>query len=499
MAAQFYSKVLDQSTDKIYTDGGLLRFIAILFISLTGVMASAQVENLSELALFNRCYANLTGNRMPFNNSLRASVANGSVTAINACMQVFDSARLQSSGPLVSDTPQGRLVLQKLNDFHRSWFPNDNLETSIPEGLSFNRATRFLYDQGESALHVSRTLFVPGVNYSDVVLGRDSMEALRTSGPISNAVNTNIGLVVPLAGAPSYDSGYDRLNMQTELVQFGDLIGLRPITLNPVKINLSVMSSQRGPDGFYQYRMPMKPHESLGGGVLGTKSYLMLNLGRSDYFTMDGGAKVPRRWARAAYNSFLCRDVPLIRREDAVPYVQATGLPFRQSSSCMQCHASMDRTANVARNVSYRSIPGLTDDSNMQLAIWPVTQPPEAGPVSSDNQFHARPTNGNLYYRSYDGTLVNQNLSSIQDFGNALATSNDLYVCTASRYFKFFTGIEANLNDIGDVTKPALTADELKYRNQVIALGLELKTSQNLRQLIQKILSSDTYRRSSLE
>lgn len=483
-----------------------MRVLAVMLVGFFYLNVSAQVENLGELALFNRCYANLTGNRLPFNNSLRANVATGAITAVAACMQVLDSAKLQSAsagaaleGKLVSDTPQGRSVLQKLNDFHRTWFPADNLAAAIPDGFSFNKDTRFLYDQGESALHVSRTLFTQGVNYNEVVLGRAAMEALRSGGPLQNQINAAINLKVPLAQAPTFDSGYARLNLQTELVQFGDLIGLRPITLNPAKFNLSVTSSQIGPDGFIQYKLPMKPNESLGGGVLGTKSYLLLNLGRSDYFTMDGGAKVPRRWARAMYNSFLCRDVPVIRREDAAPYVQATGLPFRQSLSCMQCHASMDRTANVARNVSYRAIPGLTDDSSLHLAIWPATEPPEAGPVSVDNKFHNRPTNGTLYYRSYDGTLVNRNLTSIQDLGSAFAVENDLYVCAASRYFKFFTGIEANLKDIGDTSKPSLTADEIKYRNFVIELGLELKTTQNLRQLIQKILSSDTYRRSSLE
>ncbi|MDZ4660733.1 MAG: hypothetical protein SGJ18_03855 [Pseudomonadota bacterium] len=491
-----------------------MRVTALSLIYFFSFNASAQIENLSELALFNRCYANLTGTRLPFNHNLRASVNSGTLTAANACLQVLDSARLQpssagagSEGRLVSDTAQGRLVLQRLNDFHRSWFPTDNFGTAIPHGLSFNAATRFLYDQGESALHISRTLFTQGVNYSEVVLGRNSMEALRTSGPIQNPppppytgplANATIGMRTSLAQAASY-TNTARVNIQSELVQFGDLIGLRPITLNPTKINLSVIGAQGAPEGYAQLRQPMMPHQSLGGGVLGTKSFLMLNLGRSDYYPMDGGLRVPRRWARAGYNSFMCRDLPLIRRADAEPFVQATGIPFRQSSNCMQCHASMDRTAYVARHISYNSVPMLTDDAHMHLTVWPTTDPAEAGPVSSDNRFHSRPTSGVLLYRSYDGRLINQNLSSIQDLGNAFSVNNEMYVCAASRYFKFFTGIEANLNDIGDTTKPALTADEVKYRDIVISLGLELKSTQSLRQLIQKILNSDTYRRSSLE
>lgn len=479
----------------------------ILLIAST---AQAQIENLNELALINRCYAHLTGTRLPFNNTLRTSVQGNTVTAVDACMQILDSAKLQGSGAnegrLVSDTPQGRLVLQRLNDFHRTWFPNDNFGSSIPMGFSFNALTRFLYDEGESALHVSRALLTTGINYSEVATGSVSMEALRTSGAIQNpqpvpfgsVANSSIGMKQSLAQATAYNNG-TRVNIQSELVQFGDLLGLRRLSLNPSKANLSVTGAMGGPGDYPQYQMPLRTHQSLGGGILGTKSYLILNLGRPDYLPMDGGLRVPRRWARAAFNNLLCRDLPLIRKSDADPYVQATGLPFRQSNNCMQCHATMDRTAYVARNLSFNSVPIPTDDGHMQLSVWPATDPAEAGPVNSDNRFHARPTNGVLYYRTYDGKLINQNLSNIQDLGNAFAANDDMYVCAAARYFKFFTGIDVNLNDIGDTSRPALTADEIKYRNTVIGLGLELKTTQSLRELIRKILSSETYRRSSLQ
>ncbi|MEK6773671.1 MAG: hypothetical protein AABY64_07005 [Bdellovibrionota bacterium] len=486
---------------------------SILIFSIS-IQVSAQVENLSELALFNRCYANITGTRLPFKHPLRASVVSRTLTAVNACMQVLDSGKLNSSpasaeGRMASDTPQGRLVLQRFNDFHRTWFPTDDFGAALPQGLTFNALTRFIYDQGESALHVTRTLFTAGVNYSDVVVGKYSMEALRTSGPIQNPgappkptpttyfANKSIGLKIALAQATSYTDP-TRVYLQTELVQFGDLLGLRPINLNPVKYNLSVIGTHK--EGNYpRYMASIKTHESLGGGFLGTKSYLLMNLGRSEYSPMDGGLRVPRRWARAAINTLLCRDLPVIRRADSEPFVQAAGIPFRQSTNCMQCHASMDRFSYTARNISYNTIPMLTDAGNMQASVWPATEPAETGQVTADNKFHLRPTNGVLFYRSYDGRLIDQNVKSIAELGNAFAANNEMYVCAASRYFKFFTGIDVNLNDIGDTSKPTMTAAEIKYRDLVIALGIELKSTQSLRILIQKILSSDIYRRSSLE
>jgi hypothetical protein len=90
---------------------------------------------------------------------------------------------------------------------------------------------------------------------------------------------------------------------------------------------------------------------------------------------------------------------------------------------------------------------------------------------------------------------VDQPVTSIADLGAKLSQSNDYYACVASKYFKYFTGIETNLQDIGDPLRPVLSADDLYYRNTVIGMGQRLKTSQNLQQLIREILASPAYQR----
>jgi hypothetical protein len=126
------------------------------------------------------------------------------------------------------------------------------------------------------------------------------------------------------------------------------------------------------------------------------------------------------------------------------------------------------------------------------------TLPREAGFVDADPNFHQRPAYGRLYFRSYDGTLINKEVKDLSGLGAALADTNDLYVCAASRYFQFFTGIAVNLQDSGDPSLPALSASDMKYRSQVISLGLELKKHQRLDKLIEDILRSPLYQKASM-
>ena len=106
--------------------------------------------------------------------------------------------------------------------------------------------------------------------------------------------------------------------------------------------------------------------------------------------------------------------------------------------------------------------------------------------------------------RGYDGTLYSQTISATNDvdgltqLGQAIANTNDLYTCAASRYFEFFTGITVSLQDVGDPRFVPLTQDDLEYRSIVHQLGISLKTHQNLQQLIREIISLPLYKTRSL-
>jgi hypothetical protein len=84
-------------------------------------------------------------------------------------------------------------------------------------------------------------------------------------------------------------------------------------------------------------------------------------------------------------------------------------------------------------------------------------------------------------------------LTSLPDLGQKLAATNDLYVCGAKKYYKFLTGVDINLRDLGDSSSAPLSPGEQFHRNKIITLGLNFKNHQSVRTLLQEIISSPTF------
>jgi hypothetical protein len=502
---------------KLSMKDNVIHYVAISLASFALVTAigvldaeAGDQDFLTPKALFNRCYSHLTQRKAPANHPLMATVtAVGATraTAVNACMQIFDKGALQTSGGsegrLVTESTEGLQVLQTFNDLHRTWFPNDSMVLSVPLGFEILYRTAQIHDESEAALHVTRALLTSGVHYREVVTSPSAIEAIRTLGPDPGRTAPDLGG----AGLPESrtTAGGAVSNYTGALVATGDLLGLKRISLNAAK-NDQVAYSSDNPEGAANQAIYV--HRSLGGGILGSKSYLLLNMGRPNLSPNDGGARQPRRWAKAFYKDLLCRDLPVIRSGDAAAFVQPAGpnVPaFRTNQSCMHCHASMDRAASAARNASYVAVPGLYEGrGTAQIYVWPTNLAAETGVVNSDSNFHRRPPNGRFYFRSYDGrTLFDEPITSnvpggvsgIAALGTILSNTNDLYACAAARYFKHFTGVMINLEDSGAVT---LSAAETAYRNLVIPMGESLRTHGSLRTLIQSIISSDIYQRGAM-
>jgi hypothetical protein len=132
------------------------------------------------------------------------------------------------------------------------------------------------------------------------------------------------------------------------------------------------------------------------------------------------------------------------------------------------------------------------------MGIYPTNQP--QGPVWPENidpDFANRPAAGVLYYRDYLGNLKNVDVAGVSSLGGAIAQTDDLYICASKRYYKYFLGIDVDTGDIFDPAEPVnLTATDLKHRQNVINLGLQLKSHGSLRTLVQEILNLNEYKES---
>lgn len=478
---------------------------------------------LSSLALFNRCYTNLTRMALPKNHPLLAAVSAGTLSPTAACLKVLQGAQLAATGTktgYVGGTTQpsaeALAVLRTFNDFHRSWFPSDQINLVFPI-IEWVPWSDRVHDVSEAALHLTRALLQPGLSYSDVVTIDPVLEALRANGlsslpPATNTANPPVPISftqfqsASAGNTPLTVQGYP--SGQVPGVQLGTLLGIRPMPLNAVKNGMRAWGQYMAGQASGTLARAFSQgavNQGYGGGLIGSPSYLLLNMGRADWSTMDGGIRQSRRWAESIFVNLLCRSLPVLRPEDAAPYVEtqitATTPPFRQSASCMQCHGGMDPMASSIRNLVFG---GTTQNGAggaglaMVFSTGAPTLPPETGPVDADPLFYQRPPNGRLIFRSYDGSLVNTPVSGLDSLGQAIASTPDFYVCAAKRYFQFLTGISVNLEDLGDPTSVPLNAADTAYRNEVIQFGLQLEKDQSLQNLLMNILNSPTYQSATL-
>jgi hypothetical protein len=443
--------------------------------SLSGNASADPLRVLSPLELFSRCYTHITQLRLPPNQPKRAAVIAGTLSPVDACMQILAEANLNSSTGKIANTVtlngvnESLAVLQNFNSLHLNFTGNSDLQDSVPFGIIHGMLRTFL-DETVYALYFTQNLFTPGATVDQIVTGTSPMEAVRSNGRYTSS-------------APN---PYVLLGVQTGTFQ--------GVKLMPAD-KLAATAHMR--DDYLKYNATQK------GGIIGDPAYLSLNFS-GDERKPNGGLAVPRRWAKAVYSDLLCRQLPVVRLSDGTANIELTTSsstpPFRTGAKCMQCHASVDSAAGTARNFFFVNSYDKNSDSTWAEFLKHVDadQSPESGVVDADPDWYRRPPNGRFFFRSYDGTLNDTAVTSIADLGNKIAQTNDFYACTAAKYFKYFTGITANLQDIGDPGLAPLTPADLYYRNLVIKMGQNLKSKKNLQSLIRDILSSAPYQRESL-
>lgn len=280
----------------------------------------------------------------------------------------------------------------------------------------------------------------------------------------------------------------DVLHIKPKQVQFGNLVGVEFMKKN---------------ENTYPYKErvgePLKFDltDSLGAGVIGTRAYVLLNTLQSQGSPSDGGLLSHRTWSKAVFHDLLCRGLPVVRLEDVGDEVYPNSkLPFRKDKSCMRCHVSMDPMANSIRHVyEVRSSPKYGEQSASPRILAEVlpTHTPNNEMLDTDLHFHKRPTTGKLFFRTYKGELINQPVNNVQELGEALAKTDDFYICTAKKYFEFFTGVSVPIDDYANENYQTNDVGLLSYREFVIKLGLDLKKSQSLQKMIGKIFESPIY------
>jgi hypothetical protein len=484
----------------------------------------AEAVELSPESLYYRCYAHLTRSRPPVNDTRLPLIRSGLKSYIDACMEVFDLGNLDKvSGALVVETPESIKVLENFNRFHMSWFDEVSVFNALPPGGE--NMNHFLHDGGENALHFTRALFHPDGLFKDAVTSNDTYQAIR-----SKAYNTfgiwptttkradkwgNKDVTIFVNGVETALSAIlDPMNTHNGLhIQMGKLTGIMP--MEDVFANDALHSSVAVWPPVYSAANKANITQSFGGGILGTQPYIMLNRIRNPLVHEDGGLMSGRVWSKQVFKEILCRDIPVVQSKDVVALVDQSGtnpFPFRNNSSCMQCHASIDPMAWSIRNIRLSKLGNNPLFTNVLYFLEKYAATPlasEAGPVHglgagtvADTSFYKRPPKGHLYFRTFTGSLVSEQVEGLdgaQGLGEAIANLDDYYVCASKRYFEFFTGHKVIIEDITDINSTKLNDKQLRLRNFTIGMGKKLRQTQKLRDVVKEIFGSDFYKNSDYE
>ncbi|NUM57624.1 MAG: hypothetical protein HUU56_03285 [Bdellovibrionaceae bacterium] len=464
-------------------------------------------------------------------------IKTGHLDPVTACLDLLEEASLDSNGMIkdyaLGSKSVGQKVLQTFHDFHRTWFSANTLEQIQDYSEELNKGSTDIYDPNEQAYYITNALFSGAQKYSDILKGVKRFKGIRKENV---DLNRRIGLFWNFS-FPSRVKYGDSSSLEQNLVAFrsmnkafdtnsdnrgdedfsfapklqiGELIGIKENTDSFVFKNLSLepLGADRPGNKESQLNYQFDLKESFGGGVLGLPSYFMMNMGHTRGIKFNGTTKLPRRWIKAAFETFMCSSFPTLRESDIRALINVNSeTPFRRSSSCVQCHATLDQAASVARNLTTGSSDYFVTDKGRfaNYAKHPIviTKYNSSKKLKSewvdkvDSEFHISASGGKLYTRSTSGELISRELQSIEELGLAMSQTIDFYNCAAKRYFEFFTGIQVPLYDRKDPRNEelnkALTEEHLKNREFVESLGRNLQHTQSLKNLVQKIMKSKFY------
>lgn len=429
--------------------------------------------------IFKRCYEQMVREPLDLNSNLYQAVSNGVTKGADACLALFRQAKLTQSGnKRFYDTGVAQKIFSTFYDFNVSWFGARDLGAAV--GTDGNRQDA-IQDPNQPAYYLMKALFGQNVPYSYVLTANESLKAIRET-------------------SERYVSDIQFRYPKSQYITKGQIKGIDAHYKETVGFEVGPLRQQSRMSGSFNV------FEHFGAGLLGSQSYIMLNAGSRLPYRTDGGLHTMRTLTKNFFDQVLCRELPVVRLDDAIENVAAaeSPLPFRNGLACMQCHSTIDPFAWAMRDIYSTVSDGDTygrNKMNMRnlyvskfrgspIADGPVTEWPDDSP----RDFYKHTPWGKLYYRSFDGTLVDQQVNGLGQLGITLANQDAPYVCAAKRYFKFFTGVDANVGDVDYIlSEVQLSTKERYYRNFVIKLGKELRNHQSLETMIGRIFASKAY------
>ncbi len=478
----------------------------ILVLFILGLSHVSHAQDLSPIEIYSKCYSRISDFPVEINSSDYKKVAEGSLDPVSACENLLNKAMFERTGNTKKLKNENDVVAQSIlrnfNQFHNSWF------TSLSAGGTLEKAVYNFTDSTEPALFITDALF--GSNhYKSIFTRTKPLRGIRRGKATSLYT---IGRVEfrnrPIITGPFKRPGNNTDSDAWEALDFarvptGYLVGVTEPPDKRVRLRYAYYEDTIEQSDWSSARddeTHVNLTENFGGGILGSQAYIMANSEANQ--RLDGGNRIHRRMANNTFSDLLCLTLPTLLNEDVGAYMKKynkSDLSFRKDRSCARCHATLDPFAHTARNITpiittannYRDLIRKIDGFGNAIQMRPFrrykVRTNQQSTADSDTAYIRRAPQGHLYYRDYDGNLIDETVTGLNNLGQKLTQQNDPYVCAAQRYYKFLTGITV------PVANKTGTPFYMKHREEVVELGLSLKKHGSLKRLILDILKSPAF------
>mgnify|MGYP005630066197 FL=1 len=407
-----------------------------------------------------------------------------------SCNAIVDSLTLKR-GEVTND----KFILSALRNFqfvHNSFYKSYNFNKNNESWGTFE-----LFDSSEAAYGLTASLFLKAVDYNQIFQGK------KLYGPIRVKEKPSVMLVSKrddkiklkkdkflwLNG--NDDDNPKKWSPYPDEVERGQIKGFKQYSL---KRNLV----------FQAYKSVQEPtplggifnlHDGHGGGILGSTVYTMLNYSNNFFQVMDDKRFTMRSWSKAIFNDYLCRNLPVIFKYDALASVDIkSDLPFNRSVNCMQCHKSIDPMAKALSFVSLghnNTIAKRIDLKSEEIGALHTIFPIDVRKSMLNDKYKSN-EKGALIYRNYEGKLINLKFENINDLGLIMLKQLDPYICITKNYLEYFTNLTIDLDQLIK-NRNQHSAKEKYIYDEIITLGKKLNKNQSLKSLIKTILSHNLY------
>lgn len=486
-------------------------------ILIAALPARAQ-SDLTPVEVYERCYLRMVRNVPAATDPILKKVAAGTVTGPAGCMELFDKAKFDATGKIANLADgDARAIVRTFHDFHGSWFQSRANPSNGQAGSAFS----LLNDLEGPSLYLTRALFGAGARYDAIVKGSTTLSGVRTRLGKANLSPFEAQRILrypadlpEFSGTKNFILGYRSMGSteytaltvpNTNIVEVGDLVGVKN-ALPFVVPSMGAARAETSATDFELLSQNVVVNRSYGGGIVGSSAFLFSNANLTVNVAAKDDTSINRVAAARVFEDLLCHQLPTltladVQAEQAELVKADSPNMFRRDKTCMQCHAQIDYFAYGYRNLVLSTTGANFNAPSPNHVGFPTLAFLQFPVNVASTSYHQSAPKGTLRYRGFRSTAVTRaNFSSLEQLGEGLAASRDLYECAAKRYYKFFTGIDVRLDTL---VAPAATAPEAtrlkhevdaQHQAMVIKIAARLKSGQSLRTLVSDIVSSPVFK-----